>query len=354
MGRIEAANELLNIPVPASFVAPAKGTEGPHATPNTEIIPAHLAVHALVQLNAVDACVAAINSTNSTIALWALRYLYDQKAVDGLIAAYNQSQDKSLKDKILITLGRLYNQEAPYDGSTWWSTRPDGHGPFYKPQHWEGSEKIKSFLKQEWSKSTVARKQFFANLNGKMRMGITEFGGEEKDVENDEAKFDFEKIKTKKGQIGQTSIEDIMLAMDKIKGDPAIGKTLFVQQGCIACHSTKKDEALKGPFMGQIGSIMNRKQIAESILKPNASISQGFATVVVVTRDGKSTTGFVTGESSGKITMRDISGKTHTINTKDIQSRKEIETSMMPAGLANPLSYVEFASLITWLSQQKK
>ena len=354
LGRIEAANELLNIPVPASFVAPAKGTEGPHATPNTEIIPAHLAVHALVQLNAVDACVAAINSTNSTIALWALRYLYDQKAVDGLIAAYNQSQDKSLKDKILITLGRLYNQETPYDGSTWWSTRPDGHGPFYKPQHWEGSEKIKSFLKQEWSKSTVARKQFFADLNGKMRMGITEFGGEEKDVENDEAKFDFEKIKTKKGQIGQTSIEDIMLAMDKIKGDPAIGKTLFVQQGCIACHSTKKDEALKGPFMGQIGSIMNRKQIAESILKPNASISQGFATVVVATRDGKSTTGFVTGESSGKITMRDISGKTHTINTKDIQSRKEIETSMMPAGLANPLSYVEFASLITWLSQQKK
>ncbi len=28
--------------------------------------------------------------------------------------------------------------------------------------------------------------------------------------------------------------------------------------------------------MGQIGSIMNREQIAESILKPNASISQGF------------------------------------------------------------------------------
>jgi len=75
---------------------------------------------------------------------------------------------------------------------------------------------------------------------------------------------------------------------------------------------------------------------------------------MITTKDGKSTMGFVTGESSDKMTMRDIAGKTHTIKTTDIQSRKELETSMMPQGLANPLSYEEFASLITWLSQQKQ
>ena len=356
LGKTEAAKELLKIPVPASFVAPAKGSEGPHATPNTEIIPAHLAVRSLIELNAVDDCVAAINSENATLALWALRYMHNAKAVDGLIAAYNQSKDSKRKQEILETLGRLYNIETPYDGSTWWSTRPDGHGPFYKPENWEESGKIKTFLKNEWTRSSSAGKQFFADLNGKMRMGITEFGGEDKEenTEEDEAEVDFDKIKSKKGQIGQSSIEDILLAMDKIKGDPAVGKTLFVQQGCVTCHSTKKGEPLKGPFMGQIGSIMNRKQIAESILKPNASISQGFATVMITTKDGKSTMGFVTGESSDKMTMRDIAGKTHTIKTTDIQSRKELETSMMPQGLANPLSYEEFASLITWLSQQKQ
>ena len=356
LGRIEAAKELLKVPVPASFVAPPKGTEGPHATPNTEIIPAHLAVKALVQLNAVDECVAAIKSPNSTLALWALRYMYDQKAVEGLMAAYHQSPDKELKTKILATLGRLYNRETPYDGSTWWSTRPDGHGPFYKPTTWAASEMIKSFLEGEWNKSNAAGKQFFASLNGKLRMGIIQFGGEDKEEnpEEDEAKVDFEKIKSKKGQIGQSSIEDIMLAMDKIKGDPAIGKNLFVQQGCIACHSIKKEETLKGPFMGQVGSIMNRKQIAESILKPNASISQGFATVVITTKDAKTVTGFVTDESAGRIMLRDIAGKVHAINTKDIQARKELPASMMPAGLANALSYEEFGSLITWLSQQKK
>ena len=64
--------------------------------------------------------------------------------------------------------------------------------------------------------------------------------------------------------------------------------------------------------------------------------------------------GFVTSETADKITMRDITGQVTTIKTADILSRKEMETSMMPTGLANALSYEEFASLITFLSQQKK
>lgn len=352
--RVEAAEALLQIPVPASFAAPAKGEEGPHATPNTAIIPAHLAVKALVAMNAVDACVAAVGSPNSTLALWALRYMHDAKAVDGLIAAYGRLQDETLKDQILITLARLYKTEAPYDGSWWWSTRPDTHGPYYKPIAWAASDKINAFLTDEWKKRGNAGKEFFAGLNGKLRLGISQFGGEEEMAPEHETKIDLNKIRNQKGQIGKSSIEDIMLAMDKIKGNPAIGKKLFIQQGCIACHSINKGETMKGPFMGQIGSIMTRKQIAESILKPNASISQGFATVLVTTKDGKSMTGFVTGESADKITLRDITGAAHTISTKDIKERREQETSMMPTGLANALSYEEFAALITYLSLQKE
>ena len=106
--------------------------------------------------------------------------------------------------------------------------------------------------------------------------------------------------------------------------------------------------------MGQIGSIMNREQIAESILKPNASISQGFASVLITAKGDKSYMGFVSEESADKVVMRNIAGEVFTIKTSDILSRKELETSMMPAGLANSLSYEEFASLITFLSQQKK
>lgn len=353
LGRIEAAKALLKTPVPASFVAPAKGTEGPHATPNSAIILPHLAVRALVSLNAVDACVNAIGTTNSTLGLWALRYMYDTKAVDGLIAAYPRVKSAAQKKQILVTLSRLYKKEAPYDASWWWGTRPDSHGPVYKGITWEGSPKIEAFLKKQWTRSTPAGKQFYADLNARHQMGITVFGGEEKVDATKEAKVDLEKIRNKKGQIGKSSIEDVMLAIQKIKGDPSNGKALFSKQGCIACHSLTRGEKLKGPFMGQIGSIMTRQQIAESILKPSASIAQGFATIVITAKGGKSYTGFVTQESADKVVMRDIGGNVFTVKASDILSRKELKTSMMPTGMANALSYDEFASLVTFLSQQK-
>lgn len=354
LGRAEAASALLQVTVPASFSPPAKGTEGPHATPNAALIPAHIAVRTLVSLQAVDACVSAIGTPNSMLALWALRYMHDPKAVTGLIAAYQQTKDATLQKQILTTLARLYKKEADYDGSWWWSTRPDTHGPYYKAITWESSPAIEKLLKSEWSKADATGKQFFVDLDSRLRMGIPEFVVEEVVAAKEEVKVDLDKIRNQKGQIGKASIEDVMLAMAKIPGDPAMGKSLFTQQGCIACHSLTKGETMKGPFMGQIGSIMNREQIAESILKPNASISQGFATVLISAKGNKSYMGFITEESASRVVMRDITGQVYTIKASDILTRKEMETSMMPDGLANALSYEEFASLITFLSQQKK
>jgi putative heme-binding domain-containing protein len=351
LGRPEVAEAILKTRIDAPFVAPEKGTEGPHATPNSALIPGHIAVRSLVELNAVDACISAIN-TNPTLALWALRYLYDTKAVKGLIAAYDKSNDPKLKKELLVTLARLYKKEAPYDGSWWWSTRPDTHGPYYKGITWEGSDEIRSLLLKEAGKTND--KQFFADLNSRLRMEISEYGEEEAVAVKEETKIDLEKIRNKKGQVGEASIEDVMLAMEKIKGDASLGKTLFVKQGCIACHTLSKTEAPKGPFMGQIGSIMTREQIAESILKPNASISQGFASVLINAKGNKSYMGFITQESAQKVVLRDITGQVYNIKTADIISRKELETSMMPSGLANSMSYEEFASLITYLSEQKK
>ncbi|TJZ52515.1 c-type cytochrome [Sphingobacterium olei] len=356
LGRVEAANALLQTAVPASFVAPAKGVEGPHDVPNAAIIPAHLAVRALVRLNAVNSSVGFLGTESPDLALWALRYMHDTRAVDGLIAAYGKTKDQKLKDKILVTLARLYKQEPAYDASWWWGTRPDSHGPYYKGVEWESSQVIEKFLKAESLKAGVSKKPFFAALNDKFRMEIAAFNVVKKDVavkEVAEQKVDLDKIKNQKGQVGKTSIEDIMLALAKIKGDPVKGKALYTKQGCFACHSTSKSEPMKGPFMGQIGSIMNREQIAESILKPDASISQGFKTVLVGTKDKKSYMGFVTQETADKVVLRDIAGSVTTVQKSNIATRKEMPNSMMPAGLVNSLTVEEFASLVAYLEKQK-
>jgi putative heme-binding domain-containing protein len=355
LGNKAAIRELLKVPVPVVLKAPEKGVEGPHATPNANVILPHLAVRALLKLDAVEESIEALDTKQSKLALWILRHTHNISAVNGLIKTYRQTQDDNLKKEILTTISRLYKKEAPYDGSWWWSTRPDTHGPYYKGITWEGSGIIKEFLVDVWEKTNTKGKDFFSDLNARHRMGIAQFGGDESDLEdtNSEAQVDLEKIKNKKGQIGKSSIEDVMLAMAKIKGDAELGGKLFAQQGCVACHSIKKEELMKGPFMGQIGSIMNREQIAESILKPNASISQGFASVLIGTKDGKSYSGFVSEESAEKLVIRNIAGQVSTLKIEDIKKREELENSMMPAGLANSLSFEEFASLITFLYQQK-
>ncbi|WP_425638081.1 DUF7133 domain-containing protein [Algoriphagus yeomjeoni] len=354
IGNPEAAEELLKVKVPASFKQPEKGTEGPHATPNSAIILPHVAVKSLVKLNAVDAAVDAIGTDNSQIALWALRFMHDPKAVDGLIEAYRDTDDMELKAEILGTLSRLYKKEAPYDGSWWWGTRPDTHGPYYKAITWESSDQIKDFLVGERNaQEDPTKRQFFADLNERNRMDIEDLGVGESNLVIQETEVDLEKIKSKKGQVGASSIEDVMIAVQDLKGDPVKGKTLFTSQGCIACHSIEKGQPLKGPYMGQIGSIMNRSQITESILKPNASISQGFASVLIDTNDDKSYMGFVTAETADEVVIQDITGTATKLDKSKIKTRKVMETSMMPPGLANALSYEELASLVTYLQAQK-
>ena len=164
---------------------------------------------------------------------------------------------------------------------------------------------------------------------------------------------DLASIAAKKGQIGKMSIEDVLLILKKAKGDEAKGREVFSRQGCIVCHTTEKGQPLKGPFMGQVGAVLSPEQIAESILKPNASISQGFATVQVTTRDKKAYVGFVTAQSAEAIEIRDIAGKASRVKVDNIKERKELEISMMPAGLADALSIEEFASLVAFLSSQK-
>ncbi len=352
LGKREAISSLLQTKLPASFVAPPKDKEGPHATPNSSIIPAHVAVRALISLQAEDEALKAVGSKNSGIALWALRYMPSEKVVNGLIKAYTKPENAGIKKSIMQTLARLYKKEGPYAGDFWWSTKPNGHGPYYRPVEWEGSASIKSFLLRNQAASSD--KAYFADLNEKFQMDITELGNSEVLVAKDESKVDLEAIRNKKGQIGNASIEDVMLAMAKITGNPMNGRAIFTKQGCVVCHSLKAGDALKGPYMGQIGAIMNREQIAESILKPNASISQGFATVLITTKNKKEYMGFVTSETPERITMRDITGQITNIKVADIAQRKEMENSMMPTGLANELSYEEFASLISFLAEQKK
>ena len=329
--------------------------EGPHATPNAASILPHVARHALVALEAGPACVDAIGTPNQSGALMALRYMHTPEAVDALIKRFEETLESDTRQRIARSLVRLANLEKPYQGDTWWSTRPDTRGPYYYPTAWEKTEAITKSLVQAAKQGDAATRFVIAELAKKDRVEIPGLPKADDPViaTVSEPTVDLDKIMKKQGQVGKMSVEDLTLALDKIKGKPSKGPALFASQGCVACHALKKDEVQKGPYLGQIGGIMDAERIAMSILRPNEEISQGFKTVSITTKKGDGYVGFVTNRLSDRIEMRDIAGKVTTLKPSDIASETLLPISMMPAGLANGMSLEDFASLVHFLADQK-
>ena len=327
-----------------------------HATPNSAIVVPHLAADALVRLRAVGPALAAIGTPAEDLALWALSRLHEPAAVDGLLAKLAASPSPALRTKLLTTLARLYQREAPFDGSWWWGTRPDTRGPYYKPEKWSESPRIAAALEASAASAKAPEaRDFFARLNDSHRLGLAALGTREPAAPAAPAAptIDLAKIAKQSGAVATTALEDIIVSLDKLKPNLARGEALFTQQGCIACHSLSSSGPALGPYMGQVGGIMNPTQIAMAILRPSDTISQGFQTVVLTMKDGSTRTGFATETTSDKIVLRDMAGAVTTVATADIKEDKHIPTSMMPEGLANALSLEDFASLVHFLASKK-
>src|SRR5262249_61687952 len=111
LGDVSVARSILPLTArPKGSVMPAKKPQ--HAQPDPGRVLPHLAVRALVALGAADACLEALDGPHASGALWALRYMHDSKAVEGLIRKLGTVRSTQLRRGILATLVRLYHREA--------------------------------------------------------------------------------------------------------------------------------------------------------------------------------------------------------------------------------------------------
>lgn len=155
-------------------------------------------------------------------------------------------------------------------------------------------------------------------------------------------------------QIGTLQVDAVLTDVVAQKGDGAKGREIFLRAGCIACHTVAADEPPKGPMLAAVANIYGRKELAESILKPNAKIAQGFETQWFDTAKGEHVEGFVTREGGDSVDVRNIAGQSLTLEKGDIKQRGKRETSMMPEGLMNGFTPAELSDLLSYLESLKK
>ncbi len=81
------------------------------------------------------------------------------------------------------------------------------------------------------------------------------------------------------------------LPPESISGDPARGRTLFMNQGCGACHIVNGVGGGAGPELSAIGTRRNARHLREALTSPAAFVPDGFLLVEAIDAAGRSTRG---------------------------------------------------------------
>ncbi|MEO6245189.1 MAG: HEAT repeat domain-containing protein, partial [Opitutaceae bacterium] len=149
--------------------------------------------------------------------------------------------------------------------------------------------------------------------------------------------------------IGTLQPGEVLAAAVAQHGTRDRGEQLFTQAACVACHTVRASEPLKGPYLGSIATLYRRRELAEAILDPNKTIAQGFVTHQFTMKDGTVKMGFVTREAPDVVAIRDITGQQQNVRLADVAQREHLPISLMPPGLMNGFTVRDLASLLDYL-----
>lgn len=333
-------------------------------TDTTRALP-HLASRALIALKAGDACLKALDSEPSrhAAALRVLRQLHEPEVVSGLLQRLPNASP-AIQQGIATALIRLYFTEGVWDGSSW-GTRPDTTGPYYKRDAWSETPRIEKALAEVLANAGEPMKRHLVAQLQKHHVQIkgapVAAGRTDPQWAKDQdllLKAMQETIKMKPGDIGMLephlAVEKALARLSSGKADPDNGGKLFTRQGCAACHATGKNDPPKGPNLFDIAQRYKPEEIMTSILNPSATVSQGFPTHTITTKDGQVHGGFILHESGDEVVLRNMAALTTVIAASQIKERQKDEhVSSMTPGLVNNLTPEQLADLIEYFRSLK-
>jgi len=341
--RFTAKGILTNDKGTVNFVvskAPEPGKAGKiHSTPNSAIILPHVAMQSLIRLKAEDTCIEALNSKDESMqrgALAAMKFMHTEKVVDALISA--AKVDSKVQSLIVDTLIRIHQQEVEYDGSTWWSTRPNPDGPYYYPVDWEGTAKISAFLNTTYAGQSADQKAKLIAKLKKNKAYVPEL--------NPRPSKGGKVVK----KVGKTSIEDLVLYVSKHKGRSKNGAKVIGKVGCIACHNIKSGDTIKGPDLTKLGN-MSRADLAEAIIKPGATIAKSWVSLTM--KDGANHMGTIVKQNDKEIILHNIAGIPTKLDATKV-AKTEPGLNMMSLHLTDQLTLPEFADLLGYIKSMDK
>ncbi|HMG92540.1 MAG TPA: c-type cytochrome [Chryseolinea sp.] len=130
------------------------------------------------------------------------------------------------------------------------------------------------------------------------------------------------------------------------------GKLMYAAGRCNLCHMTRGEGGAIGPDLTQLGTRFSSKDMLESILEPNKTVSDQYAATVFTMKDGSSILGRLISENENTYTVSQNPFAPETLREipkQDVAGTKYSYISTMYPGLVNGMSEEELKDLIAYL-----
>lgn len=121
-----------------------------------------------------------------------------------------------------------------------------------------------------------------------------------------------------------------------------MGKQLFAETACLACHQVDGKTELLGPNLKDISKNYSRAEILEAILYPSRQIKPGMSGVRITKKDGSVLLGRVINAENERLSFMVVGNQIITIKKNEIEKMENEAKSLM------------FENLLTGMTEEKR
>ncbi len=157
-----------------------------------------------------------------------------------------------------------------------------------------------------------------------------------------------EKMAQQKGFIVARSLHVQPVSVDTLER----GKEAF-KKNCANCHRLQNTGGKVGPELDGLG-VRGLDRLLEDVMLPSRNVDATFRATLIELADGRVLTGLVQREEGDQLVLIDQDAKEVRIPLSEIETRKVLAMSPMPAGMADKLDPTDFGSLMAYLLSQRR
>jgi cytochrome c oxidase cbb3-type subunit 3 len=143
------------------------------------------------------------------------------------------------------------------------------------------------------------------------------------------------------------------LPAEAVPGDATRGARIYAASRCGGCHMVAGQGGGFGPELTAIGARRNSAFLRQTVLKPAATISDGFQYVFAVPSTGAAVRGIRVNEDSFTIQLRDAAGNYHSFRKAELKDLRRLEGETPMPSYEDQVKGADLDDLVAYLASLK-